>query len=116
ILVKNYERFHHFDRRGADTEAILRPEFVGIFKKGENLQYSSSAEEGVVEDIIFRGSSLEIRVRLHGNLLSALRSINDPAVQVGETVDVFIYRLFVIDGSTVTLAHNQSLARESVVI
>ena len=116
ILVKNYERFHHFDRRGADTEAILRPEFVGIFKKGENLQYSSSAEEGVVEDIIFRGSSLEIRVRLHGNLLSALRSINEPTIQVGETVDVFIYRLFVIDGSTVTLAHNQSLARESVVI
>ena len=116
ILVKNYEHFHHFDRRGANTEAILRPEFVGIFKKGENLQYSSSAEEGVVEDIIFRGSSLEIRVRLHGNLLSALRSINDPAIQVGETVDVFIYRLFVIDGSTVTLAHNQSLARESVVI
>ena len=51
-----------------------------------------------------------------GNLLSAIRSINDPAIQVGETVDVFIYRLFVIDGNTVTLAHNQSLARESVVI
>ncbi|MBR5346154.1 MAG: ABC transporter ATP-binding protein [Deltaproteobacteria bacterium] len=116
IPVKNYERFHHFDRLGPKTEAILRPEFVGIFKKGENLQYSSSAEEGVVEDIIFRGSNLEIRVRLHGNLLSAIRSINDPAIQVGETVDVFIYRLFVIDGNTVTLAHNQSLARESVVI
>lgn len=116
IPVKDYERFRYFERRGPGTEAIVRPEFVGIFKKGEKLQYSSSAEEGIVEDIIFRGSSLEVRVRLHGNLLSATRSINDPAIHVGEAVDVFVYRMFIISGGTVELAHNQSLVKESVVI
>ncbi len=116
IPVKNYDQFRYFERGGPDTVAILRPEFISIFKKGESVQYSRSAEDGVVEDIIFRGSNLEIRVRLHGNLLSAIRSINDPEIQVGETVDVFIHRLFVIDGEKVTMEYNQSLRRESVVI
>ena len=116
IPVKNYDRFQYFEERGKESTAILRPEFISIFKKGENVQYSKSAEEGVVEDIIFRGSNLEIRVRLHGNLLSAIRSINDLDIQVGETVDVFIHRLFVIDGEKVTMKYNQSLREESVII
>ena len=114
--MKNYDRFQYFEERGKESTAILRPEFISIFKKGENVQYSKSAEEGVVEDIIFRGSNLEIRVRLHGNLLSAIRSINDLDIQVGETVDVFIHRLFVIDGEKVTMKYNQSLREESVII
>ena len=116
IPVKNYDRFRYFEESGKDSTAILRPEFISIFKKGENVQYSKSSEEGVVEDIIFRGSNLEIRVRLHENLLSAIRSINDPDIQVGEIVNVFIHRLFVIDGEKVTMKYNQSLREESVVI
>ena len=116
IPVKNYDRFRFFERGGPDTVAVLRPEFISIFKKGESVQYSKSAEEGVVEDIIFRGSNLEIRVRLHENLLSAIRSINDPDIQVGETVEVFVHRLFMIEGETVTMKYNQSLRKESVII
>lgn len=116
IPVKNYHEFQFFGAEGPDTEAILRPEFISVYKKGENVQFKKSAEEGVVQDIIFRGSSLEIRVLLHGNLLSAIRSINDPPVEIGETVDVFIHRLFIIDGDKITLADNQSLKRESVII
>lgn len=116
VPVKNYDRFRNFEESGRGSTAILRPEFISIFKKGENVQYSESAEEGVVEDIIFRGSNLEIRVRLHENLLSAIRSINDPDIKVGEAVNVFIHRLFVIDGEKVTMKYNQSLREESVII
>ena len=116
IPVENYNDFQFFEPAGPDSVAILRPEFLSIFKKGENIQFSKSAEEGVVEDIIFRGSSMEIRVRLHGNLLSAIRSINDPPVEIGEKVEVFIYRLFLLEGDKVSMADNQSLRRESVVI
>ena len=116
IPVKNYDRFRYFEESGKDSTAILRPEFISIFKKGENVQYSKSSEEGVVEDIIFRGSNLEIRVRLHENLLSAIRSINDPDIQVGEIVNVFIHRLFVIDGEKVIMKYNQSLREESIII
>jgi sulfate transport system ATP-binding protein len=116
ISVKNYDSFRYFEEKGKDSTAILRPEFISIFKKDENVQYSKSAEEGVVEDIIFRGTNLEIRVRLHENLLSATRSINDPYIRVGEIVKVFIHRLFVIDGEQVTMKYNQSLREESVII
>lgn len=116
IPVKNYDSFRYFEEKGKDSTAILRPEFISIFKKDENVQYSKSAEEGVVEDIIFRGTNLEIRVRLHENLLSATRSINDPYIWVGEIVKVFIHRLFVIDGEKVTMKYNQSLREESVII
>ena len=116
IKVEDYSQFKFFTQKSPDSRAIVRPESVQIFKKDEHPQYSSSAEEGVVEDIIFRGSSIEVRVRLHDLLLYANRSINDAPVSIGETVDVFIYRLYVIDGDQITEVENESLKKESVVI
>lgn len=116
IPVKNFDKFRFFEKENENVTAILRPEFVSVFKKGENVQYSKSAEEAVVEDIIFRGSNMEIRVRLHDNLISSVRSINEAPVEIGETVDVFIYRLFLISGDEVKLITNPSLRQESVFI
>ena len=116
IPVKNFEKFKFFEKSAEDITAILRPEFVSVFKKGENVQFSKSAEEAIVEDIIFRGSNMEIKVRLHDNLISSARSINEPPVEIGEKVDVFIYRLFAINGHEVQLINNLSLKNESVFI
>lgn len=116
VEVKNYELFRYFDKQGVGSSAFLRPEFVSIFKKGESVQFANSAEEAVVEDIIFRGSNLEIKARLHGNLISAIRSINDPEIKIGEKVDLFIYRLYIVEGDSVILATNTSLVEEGVVI
>lgn len=114
--VQNFDRFRFFEKTDEDVTAIIRPEFVSVFKKGENVQYTKSVEEAVVEDIIFRGSNLEVKVRLHDNLLSSARSINEPTIEVGETVDVFIYRLFVIRHDRIELINNQSLKQETVII
>ena len=114
IPVKNYDSFRYFEEKGKDSTAILRPEFISIFKKGESVQFARSAEEGIVEDIIFRGSSLEIRVRIHGNLLSVLRSFNDPEIRIGETVDIFLHRMFIVREDKVDLVFNQSIRTESV--
>ncbi|SDB14563.1 sulfate transport system ATP-binding protein [Pseudobutyrivibrio sp. YE44] len=114
--VKNFDQFKYFEKQEATQVAYIRPEFVSIFKKGESVQFQRSAEEAVVEDIIFRGSNLEVKTRLHGNLISAIRSINDPAVEVGEKVFVFIYRLYVVTNDEVTLSINSSIAEEAIVI
>ena len=114
--VENYQRFRFFQSLGDDTTAILRPEFVSVFKKGENKKYTESAEEGVVEDVIFRGSNLEIRVRIHGVVLSGNRGINDPVVEIGEKVDVFVYRFLVVDGKKIVRLDNSSLREESIII
>lgn len=114
--VKNFEDFRFFDKEEGDVTAILRPEFVTVYKKGESIQYEKSVEEALVEDIIFRGSNLEIKVRLHDNLLSSIRSINDPPVEVGEKVNVFIYRFFVIRGEEIKMVTNSTIRQESVII
>ena len=114
--IKNYDSFRFFESRGENVTAIVRPEFVSVFKKGESVQYSKSVEEGTVEDIIFRGSNIEVKVRIHENLVSAIRSINDPLIELGETVEVFIYRMFLIDGDNISLVQNESLKQESVFI
>jgi sulfate transport system ATP-binding protein len=116
IRVDDYSKIKFFQQQGENSYAILRPEFIQVYKKNEHKQYASSAEEGTVEDIIFRGSSIEVKVRLHDLLLSAVRSVNDASVQVGEKVDVFVYRIYVVDGDKVTLQDNQSLGAETFVI
>ncbi len=116
IQITNYADFHAFSQCGEDSYAILRPEFISVYKKGEHPQYSVPADEGVVEDIIFRGSSMEIRVRIHDVLLSSHRSMSDPPVEIGEKVDVFIYRMYIINGDSISLQNNASLHRKSFVI
>ena len=69
-----------------------------------------------MEDIIFRGSNLEIKVRIHDNLLSSIRSINDPLIEIGETVNVFIYRMYLIKGEDISIVENESIRQESVFI
>ena len=114
--IENYEQFQYFDCLGEGTRAIIRPEYVSVLKKGENKLFVKTAEEGVVEDVIFRGSSLEIKIRLHGVTISGTRSVTDSIVEIGETVDVFIHRLIVVAGEKIIVQSNKSLKKESVVI
>jgi sulfate transport system ATP-binding protein len=116
VRIDQYEQLKFFDREGDDSYAIIRPECISVYKKSEQQQYTSSSEEGVVEDVIFRGSSLEIRVRVRDLVLSAIRSINDPAVTVGEQVDVFIHRLFIVHDDQIAQQENGSLRTASFVI
>lgn len=113
--LKNFVDFRAFGRSSSSEVGIIRPEFVEVKKKSEVVQYTTSADLGVVRDIIFRGSNLEIRVEIHGNLLSSIRSINEAPLQVGEEVWVFIYRMFLVDGDQVRLVRNPTI-RENVVV
>lgn len=116
VRVDNYSDFKKFDNLGAETYAIVRPEYVGVYRKGENQYFASSAEKGVVEDLIFRGSNVEVRVRIHGVTISAIRSITETPVAVGEEVDVFVYRVLVVRGDKVVRLDNNALLKESVMI
>jgi sulfate transport system ATP-binding protein len=43
-----------------------------------------------------------------------LRSFNDPEIRIGETVDVFLHRMFIVREDKVDLVFNQSIRTESV--
>ncbi|MCD8004914.1 MAG: ABC transporter ATP-binding protein [Oscillospiraceae bacterium] len=80
----------------AGTAAILRPEFITLAKPGERVPSGGGPERGTVEDVVFRGGVLEVKVRLDGPLLSARRPVSAPPLQIGEPVDVYFHRMLLL--------------------
>ena len=115
-IFKDYNKFQSFDTIPNVDQAIVRPEFVKVTKKNEVQKFKNSAEEGIVTDVAFRGSGIEITVLVNGETLTARRSFDEPSISVGEKVDVFIYRLFVTVGNYAFLLENKSIREPIVVI
>ena len=114
--LEDYRKFSTFDDIAEYDKALVRPEFVKITKKNEHQKYRSSAADGVVQSTAFRGNFIEFTVSCNGSTLIATRGLDESPVEVGETVDVFIYRIFVTHGDSVTMLTNNALREEYVVI
>lgn len=114
--LEDYEKFKVFERIEGAEKAIVRPEFVKITKKDEFQKFKSSAVEGTVKRTAFRGDIIEVTVEANGSTFTAKRDLDEPPVEVGETVDVFIYRIFLTVGEKAYLVQNSSLRESSVVI
>lgn len=115
-FVKDYMKFHTFEKIEGAEKAIIRPEFVKVTKKDEFQKYKSSASEGIVEQVSFRGDNIELSIRAHDTVFIAKRNLDETPISVGEKVDVFLSRLFVTVGNDVHLLTNKSLQEESIVI
>lgn len=115
-VLENYEQFNRFEHRENIDQAIIRPEFVKVTKKTEVEKYRSSASEGVVEKVAFRGAHIEAQIRVGDNLVTARRNLEDAPLSIGEKVDVFLYRLFVTSNGQAYLLENQSLQEDYVFI
>lgn len=114
--LEDYRKFSTFDDIAEYDKALVRPEFVKITKKNEHQKYRSSAADGVVQSTAFRGNFIEFTVSCNGSTLIATRGLDESPVDVDETVDVFIYRIFVTHGDSVTMLTNNALREEYVVI
>lgn len=114
--LADYRKFHTFEAVEGAEKAVIRPEFVKITKKNEVQKYRSSASEGIVERVSFRGNNVELTVRSHGSVIIAKRALDEESISAGEKVDVFIYRIFVTSGDRVYLLENKSLQEDSIVI
>ncbi len=108
-VLEDYQKLNGFADIHKAEKAVIRPEFISITKKNELKQYISAAEDGVVEMISFRGSYLELKVNVKGIVLTAIRSLEEVAVTVGETVSVLIYRLYVFDENNTYLLENSAM-------
>ena len=115
-MVEDYHRLRYFENIEGAEKAVIRPEFVRVTKKNEVQIYKSSDMEGVVERVSFRGDNLELRVRIRDIVLTAKRGLEEAPVTEGESVDVFVYKIFVVKGNQVTLVNNSSIREESLVI
>ena len=73
-IVENYESLKGFEKIEHAQKAIVRPEFLELAKKGELKRYMSASEKGIVEDVIFSGSRLDVVVNINGIKVTAERS------------------------------------------
>lgn len=105
-FVDDYSKFHNFEHIENAEKAIVRPEFVKVTKKNEVQKYKSSASHGVTKNVLFRGDSIEVVVDVDGTELKARRGLDEQAIEVGEEVDVFLYRIFVTVGDKAYLLDN----------
>lgn len=115
-FVDDYSKFHNFKHIENVEKAIVRPEFVKVTKKNEVQKYKSSASHGVAKNVLFRGDSIEVVVDVDGTELKARRGLDEQAIEVGEEVDVFLYRIFVTVGDKAYLLDNKSISEDSLVI
>ena len=91
---------------------MVRPEFVEAFKS-DNKRFQpimDCSEEGVITDIRFRGTSLELTLDVGGVRLKTHRSLERRDVVIGEHMRVVVYRLYAIDGDKVELLQNSEIA------
>lgn len=98
-FLEDYTKFSSFDEIPNAEKAIVRPEFVKVAKKDENIIYPASASEGEVTQVAFRGNTTELTIKVNGSTITANRGLNHAEVKVGEKVNVFLYRIFVTSGS-----------------
>ena len=115
-FVDDYSKFHNFEHIENVEKAIVRPEFVKVTKKNEVQKYKSSASHGVTKNVLFRGDSIEVVVDVDGTELKARRGLDEQAIEVGEEVDVFLYRIFVTVGDKAYLLDNKSISEDSLLI
>ncbi|MDD7429108.1 MAG: ABC transporter ATP-binding protein [Oscillospiraceae bacterium] len=115
-FLEDYRRFSSFDDIEGADKAIVRPEFVRAAKKNENIIYRSSASEGEVLQVSFRGNAIELVISVNGSIITANRGLDEAPIEVGEKVNVFLYRIFVTAGEKAYLLENRSLAENSVII
>lgn len=113
-IVEDYDTLNGYDRIEGANKAVIRPEFIKISKFGKLLQYNSAAEEGYVEDIVFRGNRLDVTVDIHGVKITGEWSLEKDSLEIGEKVHVLIYRLYVIDDERTYLCENKEMQTDNV--
>lgn len=116
--LDEYTGFKGFHDVDTGARAILRPEFVNVYKAGEIVPYPVSTETGVVKRVAFRGSMTELVIRVNCADIVAHRQLGQPLISEGEEVSVFVRKMFITGGSQdgVRTEINEAVRNEESVI
>jgi sulfate transport system ATP-binding protein len=93
-VIEDYGRLNGFTSCNANEKAVIRKEFVEVFKEGESDRYQSALEDGVVERLVFRGSAYEAQINVKGITFFVNYPLNSTPIEQGEKVKVFISQLY----------------------
>lgn len=110
-VLDDFSGFKGFGDLPKGKQAIVRPEFVEAFKS-DNEKFKSlipATESGVITNIAFRGSYLELTLDVNGIALTTNRSLERRSVRVGEQMCVLVYRVYILDEEDAEIHKNQLL-------
>ncbi len=110
-VIEGDWHFIGFEAAAPGSAAVIRPEFLEAFKP-DNQKFHDlidATEEGIVEDISFRGSFYDMKLRMGRAVVSVHRSLDRRPVVKGERMRVLIYRLYELAGERVRLMENKAL-------
>lgn len=111
VILENLSGFKGYEEIPAGKKVIVRPEFVEAFKS-DNQKFAGmmdAVEEGVIENIVFRGSYLELTLRVKGVRLTTNRSLERRHVEIGEKMCVLLYRVYLFDENGAEIRRNRLL-------
>ncbi|MDR2045293.1 MAG: ABC transporter ATP-binding protein [Clostridium sp.] len=106
-VIENYGILKGFETEKTQSKAVLRPEFVTLYKQGGD--YPGAMEDGRVEYLVFRGNSFEVSVNVKGISIKVNYPIHQEPLKQGEKVRVLISRLYVFDEANTSVVTNKGL-------
>lgn len=110
-VIDDFDKFKGFDEIPKNSQVIIRPEFVEVFKS-DNEKFKSLlpyTEKGVITEIAFRGSYLELTLEVNGVSVTANRSLERRHVEIGEHMNVLLYRVYHLEEGDAKLYKNSLL-------
>lgn len=108
-IIDNYRTLKGFEHVSGKKQAIIRPEFVEINKFEDNIHhdFESAMESGIVEEVLFRGNSYEVRVLIGQIAVTGKYSLNGVKIKKGDAVKVLIKQLCVFDDLSTEIITNK---------
>ncbi|MDR3270427.1 MAG: sulfate ABC transporter ATP-binding protein [Peptococcaceae bacterium] len=106
--LTDYSRLHGFLPIAGFHQAVIRPEFVHIFRPDAD-PYPNSTDDGLVEQAYFRGSVQELHLNVCGQRIIVNNALDDGLLSSGDRLRVLVSRMFLVNEREVRLAENASL-------
>ncbi len=113
-VIEDYGKLKGFKSHESLDKAVIRPEFVQLFKYGTSKQYESILEDAYVEHLTFRGNEFEAEVNVQGIVVRVNYPLNKEPLSVGEKVQLLISKLYIFNESDTSLLVNEGLNTDNL--
>ncbi len=108
VVIDDLGRLKGFSGSG---KALIRPEFIEINKFEDNgfHEFETAMENAVVDDVSFRGNAFEVRASIGDISVTGRYPLSSPRLHKGDSVKIFIKKLYTIDDNSTSIIVNKAL-------
>lgn len=111
-VIKDFGKLKGFEKENDSQYGVIRPEFVEISDNENeiiaNVATDSAYEDGIIEEVLFRGNTYEIKVRIGDITVTGKASVSTGKRTRGEHIKVLIKQLYIIEGEHTRIVRNKA--------